>query len=96
MSWRQFKASWHNAQKRKHAQHIKDDPQFYKKRQARYDKSKKLDKCLLNNQRKTGGTLPGYRACKQKYGANKVAAIRHPRAPNNNPSTRGTELKTHK
>ena len=93
MSWRQFKASWHKAQKRKHAQHIKDDPQFYKKRQARFDKSKNLDKCLLNNQRKTGGTLPGYRACKQKYGANKVAAIRK---PNNNPSTRGTQLKTHK
>ena len=93
MSWRQFKASWHKAQKKKHDKHIKDDPQFYKKRQARYDKSKNLDKCLKNNQRKTGGTLPGYKACKQKYGANKVAAIRK---PNNNPSTRGTQLKTHK
>jgi hypothetical protein len=85
--------SWDKAKKKRHDKHIKDDPQFYKKRQARYDKSKKLDKCLKNNQINTGGTLPGYKTCKQKYGANKVAAIRK---PNNNPSTRGKQMKPHK
>ena len=93
MSWRQFKASWHKAQKKKHDKHIKDDPQFYKKRQARWDKADKLDTCLKNNIINTGGKIPGYRTCKQKYGANKVAAIRK---PNNNPSTRGKQMKPHK
>ena len=32
--------SWDKAKKKRHDKHIKDDPQFYKKRQARYDKSK--------------------------------------------------------
>ena len=47
--------SWDKAKKKRHDKHIKDDPQFYKKRQARYDKSKKLDKCLKNNIINTGG-----------------------------------------
>ena len=77
MSWRQFKASWHKAQKRKHAQHIKDDPQFYEKRQARWDKSDKMEKCLKKNV----SSISHRDACIRKYGVN------------NNPSTRGTQLK---
>ena len=80
MSWRQFTVSWHRAQKKNSARHLKDDPNFYKKRQAAYDREEKRDKCIAKNKY----SMRHRTACNRQYEAN------------NNPSTRGKQMKNHK
>ena len=78
MSWKQFTSSLHRAQKNR-ARHLKDDPNFYKKRQATYDREGKYNKCV----RKNLNSIPLRRtaACLRKYGSN------------NNESTIGKQMK---
>ena len=75
---------------KEHKQHLNADPYYYKKQQLAAVNREKLRQCLIMNH----PTKKKNEACKKKYGPQ--VAARLGRTPNNNPSTRGTQLKTHK
>ena len=77
MSWRQFKESLHRENVKRRKRHLKDDPNFYKKRQAAYDREEKRDKCIAKNKY----SMRHRTECNRQYEAN------------NNPSTKGKQMK---
>ena len=87
---RNKRAKKRNAKERK--QNLKADPYYYKKQHLASVNREKLRQCLIMNH----PTKKKNEACKKKYGPQVAARLGRHQMPNNNPSTRGKQMKTHK